>query len=128
MAEIFKGACYSREEMRRRVRLVNPELITRYTDRGQSVVLLASHHCNWEWLLLAAGAELALPIDAVYKPQRVAAVDRFLRETRSRFGGQPIPIKEFLLQVLKRKGAARAFALVADQTPLKADENTGPAS
>jgi len=72
--------------------------------------------------LLAAGAALDVPVDAVYKPQRVAALDRFLRETRSRFGGNPIPHKEFLVEVLKRKTSARAFALVADQTPGKSEE------
>jgi len=122
LAEIFKGARMSAEEMRRRVSFVNAEVLTGHTSKGQSVVLLASHHCNWEWLLLAAGARFDIPVDAVYKPQRVAPLDDFLRETRSRFGGRPIPVKDFLLQVLKRKGEARAFALVADQTPLQADE------
>jgi KDO2-lipid IV(A) lauroyltransferase len=122
LAEIFKGARLGADEMRQRVQFVNPDVLTRYTDRGQSVVLLASHHCNWEWLLLAAGARFGIPVDAVYKPQRVAPIDQFLRETRSRFGGRPIPVKEFLLEVLKRKGEAHAFALVADQTPLQNDD------
>jgi KDO2-lipid IV(A) lauroyltransferase len=86
------------------------------------VVLLAAHFCNWEWLLLAASAELGVPIDAVYKPQRVAFFDRFLREGRSRFGGNPIPHRSFLFEIAKRKGQARAYALVADQTPLQEEE------
>src|SRR5205085_2020902 len=53
--EIFKGAVMSREEISERVRIVNAELLASYITGGQSVVLLASHHCNWEWLLLAAG-------------------------------------------------------------------------
>ena len=122
LAEALKGATLAKDEIRRRVRIINPEVITQFTNRGQSVVLLASHYCNWEWLLLAAGAQLEIPVDAVYKPQRLAASDRFLRETRSRFGGNPIAHKDFLVEVLKRKGTARAFALVADHTPLKADE------
>jgi len=122
LAEVLKGATISEDEIRGRVRILNPELITHFTAQNRSVVLLASHHCNWEWLLLAAGAALDVPVDAVYKPQRVAALDRFLRETRSRFGGNPIPHKEFLVEVLKRKTSARAFALVADQTPGKSEE------
>jgi len=86
------------------------------------VVLLAAHFCNWEWLLLAAGAQLGIPIDAVYKPQPVAGFDRFMREGRSRFGGNPIPANNFLFEVMKRKGQARAYALVADQTPQRSEE------
>jgi KDO2-lipid IV(A) lauroyltransferase len=84
--------------------------------------LLASHHCNWEWLLLVACIELKVSVDAVYKPLRVAAIDRFMFETRSRFGGNPIAVKDFLIEVMKRRTSARIFALVADQTPPREEE------
>jgi Kdo2-lipid IVA lauroyltransferase/acyltransferase len=122
IVETLHGYGASSAEMQRRVRIENPELLRQCAERGQSVVLLAAHFCNWEWLLLAAGAQLGLPIDAVYKPQRFAGYDRFLREGRSRFGGNPIPANNFLFDVMKRKGQARAYALVADQTPLKKEE------
>jgi KDO2-lipid IV(A) lauroyltransferase len=120
--ETVYGFGASPAEMQRRVRIENPEVLRQCTERGQSVVLLAAHFCNWEWLLLTAGAQLGLPIDAVYKPQRVAGFDRFLREGRSRFGGNPIPANNFLFDVMKRKKEARAYALVADQTPQKGEE------
>jgi Kdo2-lipid IVA lauroyltransferase/acyltransferase len=121
-AEGIRGGAISKQEIGRRVRIINPEVITQYTDRGQSVLLLTSHQCNWEWLLLAAGAQLGIPVDALYKPQRFKPMDRFLRGMRSRFGGNPIPRDQFLVEVLKRKGNARAFAMVADHTPHRSDE------
>jgi KDO2-lipid IV(A) lauroyltransferase len=120
--EALWGYGASADEMRSRVHVENPELITQRTNQGQSVVLLAAHFCNWEWLLLAAGVQLGVPIDAVYKPQRIAGFDRFLRDARSRFGGHPIPAGSFLFEVMKRKGQARVYALVADQTPHRKDE------
>lgn len=122
IAEVLKGAALSEQALRQRVRIVNLEAIDEFTRAGQSVVLLASHHCNWEWLLLATCIELKIGVDAVYKPLRVAAIDRFMLETRSRFGGNPIPVKDFLVEVLKRRGSPRVFALVADQTPPRRDE------
>lgn len=122
MAEVLKGAVMDGEELRRRVRIQNIEILEQFTKAGQSVVLLASHHCNWEWLLLASCLELKISVDAVYKPLRVAAIDRFMFETRSRFGGNPIMVKDFLLEVLRRRGVSRIFALVADQTPPQAGE------
>ena len=122
IVETLYGYGASAAEMQRRVRIENPEVLRQCTERGQSVVLLAAHFCNWEWLLLTAGAQLGVPIDAVYKPQRIAGFDRFLREGRARFGGNPIPANNVLFEVMKRKAQARAYALVADQTPLKREE------
>ena len=115
------GWSASAEALASRVRIVNPELITRFTSRGQSVVLLAAHFCNWEWLLLTAGIVLKVPIDAVYKPQRLKSIDEFLRSRRARFGGNPIPHQSFMFEVMRRRSDVRAYALVADHTP-KHDE------
>jgi KDO2-lipid IV(A) lauroyltransferase len=103
----------------RRVAFENPEVIEKYKAAQQSVVLLTAHTCNWEWLLLAAGARFGIPIDAVYKTLRLQVVDAFTRDMRSRFGGNPIPFENFVFELLKRAGQARAYGLLADQTPVK---------
>jgi Kdo2-lipid IVA lauroyltransferase/acyltransferase len=122
IAEVVKGAAMPPAEIRQRMRINNLEILAPYLGAKRPVVLLASHHCNWEWLLLASSLELKVSVDAVYKPLRVAAIDRFMFETRSRFGGNPIAVKDFLVEVLKRRGDARIFALVADQTPPREEE------
>ncbi|HZQ63355.1 MAG TPA: hypothetical protein VFC24_18495, partial [Casimicrobiaceae bacterium] len=119
IAEAIYGFGASREEILERVLIENPELPLRYVQAGHSVVLLTGHFCNWEWLLSGTAAGLGIPIDAVYKPQRTQAVDRFLREARARFGGNPIPVKSFLHEVIRRRRNARVYALVADQTPMR---------
>lgn len=106
------------EALKRRVRIVNPEVVDRCRAQNRSVIMLAGHVCNWEWLLLGAGAHLSIPIDVVYKPLRLAGVDAYVREARRRFGANPIPHKSFLYEVMKRSEEPRAYALLADQTPL----------
>lgn len=122
VAEAIHGFGATREEMARRVVVENPEVLVEAIRSGQSAILLTGHFCNWEWLLVGAAAQLGIPIDAVYKPQRVDAVDRFLRRARGRFGGNPIPVKKFLHEVLRRRRQARAYALVADQTPMRHED------
>ncbi len=122
IAEVLKGATMEAAELRQRVKITNLSLLEPWIKREQPVVLLASHHCNWEWLLQASCLDLGISVDAVYKPLRVAAIDRFMLEARSRFGGHPIPVKDFLMEVLKRRKGARIIALVADQTPLATEE------
>ena len=117
LAETFWGFGASADELTKRVAIENPELIERFVTERRPVVVLAAHVCNWEWLLPGTGAQFGIPIDAVYKPLRVASLDEFIRGTRSRFGGKPIPIHSFLLELMRRAGEARAYAMVADQTP-----------
>jgi KDO2-lipid IV(A) lauroyltransferase len=117
LAETFWGFGASADELTQRIAIENRELIARFVAEKRPVVLLTAHVCNWEWLLPGAGAQFDIPIDAVYKPLRVASLDAFIRNTRSRFGGKPIPIQSFLFELMRRAGEARAYAKVADQTP-----------
>jgi KDO2-lipid IV(A) lauroyltransferase len=121
LMEIIWGFGASAEAIRRRVDFENPGIIERSVATKQSVVLLAPHFCNWEWLLPAGGASFGLPIDAVYQPQRVPAIDAFLRDARSRFGGRPIPQSDFVYELMVRAGQPRGYALIADQTPRQED-------
>ena len=117
LAETFWGFGASAEQLAQRVAIENPEVIERYITAKVPVVVLTAHVCNWEWLLPGTAAQFGIPIDAVYKPLRVASLDKFIRDTRSRFGGKPIPIQSFLFELMRRAGEARAYAMVADQTP-----------
>ena len=122
VAESFWGFGASPEAIKARVTIEDPELIQRAIDRKQTLLLLAAHHGNWEWLLLAAGAHFAIPIDVVYQPQRFAPLDAFLRDVRCRFGGKLIPRKEFIYALLSHNADnPRAYALIADQTPRRQD-------
>jgi KDO2-lipid IV(A) lauroyltransferase len=117
LAETFWGFGASGEALAQRVSIENPEVVGRFVAEKRPVVLLTAHMCNWEWLLPGAGAQFDIPIDAVYKPLRVKSLDAFIRGTRSRFGGKPIAIHSFLFELMRRAGEARAYAMVADQTP-----------
>jgi KDO2-lipid IV(A) lauroyltransferase len=117
LAETFWGFGATAEQLAERVAIENPDVIERYIAEKRPVVVLTAHICNWEWLLPGTGAQFGIPIDAVYKPLRVASLDAFIRDTRTRFGGKPIPIQSFLFELMRRAGEARAYAMVADQTP-----------
>jgi len=121
IVEAFWGFGASTDAIKARVTFEDPGLIQRAIDRRQTILLLAAHHGNWEWLLQAAGAYFPIPIDVVYQPQRLAALDAFLRDVRCRFGGKLIPRKEFVYELLSHAGEPRAYALIADQTPRKKD-------
>ena len=105
-----------------RVAFENPEMVAKCVAEGRSVMLLAGHYCNWEWLALAGAARFRLPISAVYQPHRLEAVDQFLRDARARFGVKMIPREDFIFELMGRGSEPRGYALVADQTPRRQDQ------
>lgn len=117
LVETLKGLTISPEELQKRVAFRDLPLIEDAYARRQSVILLTTHQCNWEWLLLAGCLALPHPVDAVYKPLNNPQVDRLMRGARARFGGQPIDKQRVLREVLRRRHQTRAIAMVADQTP-----------
>jgi Kdo2-lipid IVA lauroyltransferase/acyltransferase len=84
---------------------------------GQSIIIVTSHNCNWEWALLKLGTGFDHPVHATYKPLKGRWGDRLMMTIRSRFGAQMIPAKRLLMRVMRYQGPARIIAMVADQAP-----------
>jgi KDO2-lipid IV(A) lauroyltransferase len=117
LVEIVKSAAMPAEEIRRRVRISNIELPRALLAQGQSVLLVAAHQCNWEWMLLGLSLELGYPLDAAYKPLVNPWAEREMKTVRSRFGSRLVPAQDLLPDIIKRRRIVRAIAMVADQEP-----------
>ncbi len=117
LVEVVKSATMAPADIRRRVRIANLELARDHLDQGQSVLLVAAHQCNWEWMLLALSLELGYPVDAAYKPLVDSWAEREMKKLRTRFGGRLVPATDLLADIIKRRGIVRAVAMVADQEP-----------
>jgi Kdo2-lipid IVA lauroyltransferase/acyltransferase len=122
LVEVVKSLSMAPEEMKRRVRILNPPLVRTYLDAGRSVMLVTSHLCNWEWLLQGVVLQVGFPVDAAYKPLHDAWAERLMLEARSRFGARLIPAKDLLADFLSRRGIVRALAMNADQAPVSTDK------
>ena len=117
LMEIIKSARMAPAELRERVRILNLEAPRALLAQGQSVLLVAAHQCNWEWMLLALSIELGYPLDAAYKPLVNPWAEREMKKLRMRFGSRLVPAKDLLPDILKRRDVVRAVAMVADQEP-----------
>lgn len=117
LVEIIKSAKMPAAEIRRRVRINNLPELRDLLSKGQSVLLVAAHQCNWEWMLLAMSVELEYPVDAAYKPLVDPWAEREMKKVHTRFGSRLIPAKELLPDMLQRRAITRAVAMVADQEP-----------
>lgn len=115
--ETLKILDISREEIQKRVKFDNMDMVHFYLDQGQPIIVLTGHQCNWEWLLLGSSVECRYPIDGVYKPQHNELVDELLFKMRSHFGARPLAMKDVFRSIIKNKTEKRILAMVADQTP-----------
>ncbi len=122
LMEVIKAQRISPAAIRRRVTIVNPEFLDPYLADGGSLIALAAHQCNWEWLLLAASQAVPVQLDAVYKPIKKHLLDDLLHASRTRFGAHLIPARQAFIEIMQRRRLQRIIAMVADQGP-HADED-----
>ena len=50
--ESFKSMNISEDEMKKRYKFKNPELLERIYDKNQNLILIAGHYCSWEWIFI----------------------------------------------------------------------------
>jgi len=115
--ETLKLLTISKEELAKRMVFKTPELPLHYAHQNQSVLILSSHHFNWEWLLTAAGFNLPMPIDFVYQKVNSEFFEKISLLGRTRFGAYPIERNQVARKIVARKKILRAIAMVADQYP-----------
>lgn len=122
LVEIIKSAALSSEQLRERVCFVNLQLPQQYLRQGRTLLLLAGHQCNWEWMLLALSVELGWPVDGAYKPLVNPWAEREMLALRCRFGARMVPAQQLLGDIIARRKTVRAIALVADQEPVNSEQ------
>ncbi len=115
--EMVKLLTIPKDELASRVKFVNPEVLCDFLNRGQSVLCLASHQFNWEWLLTAGSLVLPEQMDFVYQPVHSKFADDFSYACRTRFGTHGIKRDNVAREVIKRRHILRKIALVGDQYP-----------
>ncbi|MVN74751.1 lauroyl acyltransferase [Hymenobacter sp. HMF4947] len=115
IVEILRLAAISPAELQRRVRFVNPELMTQPFAENRQVLSLGSHRGNWEWILSGAALEFPGRAAGVYKPLNNKFFEHFMRRLRTRLGAEAVPMLSTLRYLLKHKGEGRTLSLLTDQ-------------
>jgi Kdo2-lipid IVA lauroyltransferase/acyltransferase len=115
--ETLKLLTIKKEELRRRMRFEKPEVLQSFADNNQSILFLASHQFNWEWMLVSASITFPFAIDFVYQPVENEFFEKFTLMSRTRFGAYPVMRQDVARELVKRKDLLRGVATVADQYP-----------
>ena len=121
IVETVKSISITEKELKKRVQLVNPEMITNYHQQGRSVIAVGGHYCNWE----LAGLNFCFYSDnkflIVYKPLTNKTFDDFFISIRSRFGTIMVAMRQTMRKIVEFKAERITIALLSDQTPTRED-------
>jgi KDO2-lipid IV(A) lauroyltransferase len=123
--ETVKLAHMSQEEVLRRARIRNPEIVKPLLAQGHTcIMLLMGHYGNWEWFTGATpffGGEVQ--VHQIYRPLKSPAFDRLFLFLRERFHAYSIKKNEVFRALirLRQAGTPCLAVFIADQTPSRAN-------
>ncbi len=115
--EFLKGYSITKEQINERVQVINIEVLKKYTDKNQSIIIVTGHIGNWEWLLHPLNLS-GIPMDIVYQRLSNPLFNKLTLFIRSRFSITPLIEKEETLRkTIQRKDITRALVMGSDQSP-----------
>lgn len=118
--ESFKLLSSSKNQAKKRLKVLNPELLNNYARQSKNVILYMGHFGNWEWFAFLP-LLVTHDITALYKPQSNDYIDDLFVRLRSQFDVECIPTKQGFRRILelKREGRIAAHMVIGDQSPQK---------
>lgn len=118
LLEQIKALTITPQLLLQQVILNDIEAIERFYTQAQSIILVAGHFGNWEWIAHALALQTPYTICAGYQPLHHKGIDRMALHLRSRFQRKAIPIAALLRHMTTYKGPPEATTLLIDQSPL----------
>lgn len=123
LLEIVKLKNLDEKDIINRVKINNPELISKEIKANKSIIILSSHYNNWEWLFSRISILVKKNLYAPYKPLSNKKIDKILISIRQRFGGKVIQMSRFYRFILNNKNKNFTYFLLNDQVPLSIKNN-----
>jgi KDO2-lipid IV(A) lauroyltransferase len=115
--ESIKTISISPKSLKKRFVFSNLTELTKYFEKGKSVIAVSGHYGNWEWGPLATAYELKEKVLVVYKPLSDNRFEKLINTMRSRFGAILVPMKHTLRKIIEYNSEPHVLVLIGDQTP-----------
>lgn len=116
--EMIKTLSITAEEMDKRFRFTNLEVIHEFEKKQKSIILLYSHYASWEWSI-ALGRHINFKGYGIYKKIQNPYFDKLVRDIRSKFDATLINTKSTIKEVIQNQenGILGIYGFISDQTP-----------
>ncbi|MBT3648134.1 MAG: hypothetical protein HN542_07840 [Flavobacteriales bacterium] len=114
--ETVKLQSIGADELLYRCQFVNPEVLQKFDDNNENVIVMMGHSGNWEWCGAATELQYDFKVLPVYRRVKNRVINQYFYRLRSRFDSKPI-LDKVAFQAIGNVKEPHAVALLADQTP-----------
>ncbi len=119
IVESFKSLNVSAKTMRKRFKLLNPEVFQKLYDQDKGVIMVMGHYTNFEWTAMSIPLWVPNPCFAVYHPLTNTYFSRKIVAIREQFGLKLFPMEETYPFMLNNPAKSPLYVFMADQSPHK---------
>ncbi len=122
LAEAVYGLHAKPQDILKHYHIVNRDLVNRYYEQGQSVMLMSAHYNNWEFMVVSLGFQLQHHGIGVGKPLNQKAFGHKLTANRTRYGTHVVDqtnVRE-TMAFFDRYHVPCAYMMLSDQSPSNA--------
>lgn len=119
IVESLKTFSASPAAIRKRVQLMNPELLEKFYREGKSLILVTGHYANWEWPAITLPFHSSHIATGIYKKLSNPFFDELLRKTRARFGLKLMSTREVAEFFEAHHEECCTYGFINDQSPSK---------
>ncbi len=113
--EILGMKYLAENDIRKKVYVENPELISENYCLGKGVILLSAHMGNWEYIAASVSLQVEIPFHVVVKSQRNPYVNHWMNTVRTKWSNKIIPLGISIRTVYQQLKQKNIVAMVADQ-------------
>jgi Kdo2-lipid IVA lauroyltransferase/acyltransferase len=117
LIEGIKNLSISEKELKKRIAVVNPEVMGRLYQEGKNVLLVSGHYGNWEWLIKIQNKLFKHQAYGIGMPMTSGFWDNKVNEQRQALGMRVIHAKNYKEELRKEEGILKAVLLLSDQSP-----------
>ncbi len=122
MVETIKSFSISEAELRKRMKLVNPELLDSFYQRGIPLIGITGHYGNWEWAAISLALQSRFEALGLYLPLKAPVFNKAMMRSRSRFRLSLVSVKEISEVMAQSAERLTMWGFVVDQSPGKPEK------
>jgi KDO2-lipid IV(A) lauroyltransferase len=117
LVEGVKNLSISREQLKKRMLVRNPEIMNELYQEKRNVILVSGHFNNWEWLISAQNLLFKHQAFGIGMPMTNKFWDKKVNQRRERFGMQVINAANYQIKFRTFKKKPFAVLTLGDQSP-----------
>lgn len=121
--ESIKGLGTNRQKLKRRFKLLNPEILEPHYKNDQSVVIYSQHYNNWEWGALTLGLQMSHHVIGIVKKISNGYINDYVQNGRTGANVSVVIMEEIKRLYSTAHDKPVAVVFIADQVPFRSTRN-----